>query len=76
VAEAAAIAVPVEKGGERPLLIVVPRTGCTPQPDEIRQFFKGKVPNWSVPDRITIVDSLPHGATGKVLKTELRRIYA
>jgi 3-(methylthio)propionyl---CoA ligase len=76
VAEAAAIAVPDEKWGERPLLIVVPRTGCTPQPDEIREFFRGKVPSWSVPDRVTIADALPHGATGKVLKTELRRIYA
>jgi 3-(methylthio)propionyl---CoA ligase len=72
IAEAAAIAVPDEKWGERPLLIAVPRAGCSPQPEEIRQFFVGKLPGWSVPDRVVIADALPQGATGKVLKTELR----
>jgi fatty-acyl-CoA synthase len=76
VAEAAAIAVPDEKWGERPLLVVVPRPGAVPKPDEIRQFFHGKVPSWSVPDRVIVAESLPHGATGKILKTELRRLYA
>ena len=76
VAEAAAIAVPNEKWGERPLLIVVARTGCVPAPDEVRAFCKGKMPDWSIPDRVVVAESLPHGATGKVLKTELRKIYA
>ena len=76
VAEAAAIAVPHEKWGERPLLIVVARTGCAPAPDAVRAFCKGKMPDWSIPDRVVVADSLPHGATGKVLKTELRKIYA
>ena len=76
IAEAAAIAVPHEKWGERPLLIVVPRSGCTPQPEALREFCRGKLPDWSIPDRVVIADSIPHGATGKILKTELRRIYA
>jgi fatty-acyl-CoA synthase len=76
VAEAAAIAVPHEKWGERPLLIVVARTGCAPAPDDVRAFCRGKMPDWSIPDRVVVAESLPHGATGKVLKTELRRIYA
>jgi 3-(methylthio)propionyl---CoA ligase len=75
VAEAAAIAVPHEKWGERPLLIVVPRAGCAPQPDALREFCRGKLPDWSLPDRVVIADSIPHGATGKILKTELRKIY-
>jgi fatty-acyl-CoA synthase len=76
VAEAAAIAVPHDKWGERPLLIVVPRAGCAPQPDALREFCRGKLPDWSLPDRVVIAESIPHGATGKILKTELRRIYA
>ena len=76
VAEAAAIAVPHEKWGERPLLIVVPRTGATPSPEALREFCRGKMPDWSIPDKVVVADSLPHGATGKVLKTELRKIYA
>jgi acyl-CoA synthetase (AMP-forming)/AMP-acid ligase II len=76
VAEAAAIAVPHEKWGERPLLIVVPRAGCAPEPESLREFCRGKLPDWSLPDRVVIAESIPHGATGKILKTELRRIYA
>ena len=75
VAEAAAIAVPHEKWGERPLLIVVPRPGCMPDPDVLREFCRGKLPDWSLPDKVVIADSIPHGATGKILKTELRKLY-
>ena len=75
VAEAAAIAVPDAKWGERPLLIVVARPGCAPQPEALREFCRGKLPDWSLPDRVVIADSIPHGATGKILKTELRKIY-
>jgi fatty-acyl-CoA synthase len=75
VAEAAAIAIPDEKWGERPLVIVVPRVGKTPDPEAIRAFFAGKVARFAVPDRVAVTEELPHGATGKILKTELRRIY-
>lgn len=34
-----------------------------------------KVPGWSIPDRVIVADGIPHGATGKILKTELRRLY-
>jgi acyl-CoA synthetase (AMP-forming)/AMP-acid ligase II len=76
VAEAAAIAIPHEKWGERPLLVVVARPGCTPSPEGLREFCRGKMPDWSIPDRVVIAESIPHGATGKILKTELRRLYA
>jgi acyl-CoA synthetase (AMP-forming)/AMP-acid ligase II len=76
VAQAAAIAIPHEKWGERPLLIVVPKAGCTPDPEVLRDFCRGKMPDWSIPDQVVIADSIPYGATGKILKTELRRIYA
>ena len=76
VLEAAAIAVPHEKWGERPLLIVVPKPGASPAPETLREFCRGKLPDWSLPDRVLLVDAIPHGATGKVLKTELRRLYA
>jgi fatty-acyl-CoA synthase len=76
VAEAAAIAVADAKWGERPLLIVVARPGCDPSPAALREFYVDKVPKWSIPDRVILVESIPHGATGKILKTELRRLYA
>jgi fatty-acyl-CoA synthase len=75
VAEAAAIAVPDEIWGERPLVIVVPREGRAPDPEEILRFFVGKAAKYAIPDRVVLAEELPHGATGKILKTELRRIY-
>jgi acyl-CoA synthetase (AMP-forming)/AMP-acid ligase II len=75
IAEAAAIGVAHEKWGERPLLIVVPRPGCAPQPQAVRAFFEGKISKWCIPDAVLVVKSIPHGATGKILKTELRRLY-
>jgi 3-(methylthio)propionyl---CoA ligase len=75
VAEAAAIATPDEKWGERPLVIVVPRAGRQPDPEDVRAFFVGKVAKHAIPDRVIVAEELPHGATGKLLKTELRKRY-
>jgi fatty-acyl-CoA synthase len=76
VREAAAIGRPDEKWGERPVVIVVLKPGASATADEIRSFYRGKVGKWCEPDAVLIVESLPHTATGKLLKTELRRLYA
>jgi acyl-CoA synthetase (AMP-forming)/AMP-acid ligase II len=75
VAEAAAIAVRHEKWGERPLLVVVARPGCALEPGALLDFCRARMPAWSVPDTVVVAQSLPHGATGKVLKRELRHLY-
>jgi fatty-acyl-CoA synthase len=75
VAEAAAIGVRHPKWDERPLLLVVRKPGATVSADEIRSHLAGHVAKWWLPDEILFVDSLPHTATGKLLKTELRRQY-
>ena len=38
--------------------------------------FVGKVAKWWIPDDVVFVDSLPHTATGKVVKVQLRKDYA
>ncbi len=76
VAEAAAIARPDEQWGERPLVIVVLRPGASATGEQIRDFYRGKVGKWCEPDAVLVADSLPHTATGKLLKTQLRRLYA
>ena len=76
VVEAAAIAVPHAKWGERPLLVVVPREGKTVSAEDIRSFLKPRVAGWSLPGKVVFVQELPHTATGKVNKRELRGIYA
>jgi acyl-CoA synthetase (AMP-forming)/AMP-acid ligase II len=76
VTEAAAIAVPHEKWGERPLLVVVTREGTAVSAEEIRSFLKPRVAGWSLPDDIVFVEELPHTATGKVNKRALRETYS
>jgi fatty-acyl-CoA synthase len=75
VAEAAAVAVPHPRWDERPLLLVVRKEGSAVTPEEIRAHLSGVVAKWWLPDEILFVDSLPHTATGKLLKTALREQY-
>ncbi|WP_404369667.1 long-chain fatty acid--CoA ligase [Sphingomonas sp. MMS24-J45] len=72
VAEAAAIGVYHPKWDERPILIVVRKPGSTVAPAEITAHLGQHVAKWWLPDEIVFVDELPHTATGKLLKTELR----
>jgi 3-(methylthio)propionyl---CoA ligase len=76
VAEAAVIGVAHPKWGERPLLIVQKKAGAQFDRDELLVFYRDKVPAWWRPDDVVFVDTLPHTATGKLLKTELRTRYA
>ncbi len=75
VAEAAVIGVNHPKWTERPLLLVQAKEGEELSKDEILQWYKGKVAKWWIPDDVVFVDSLPHTATGKIQKFELRKIY-
>ncbi len=76
VAEAAVIAIPDPKWAERPLLIVTPRPGRAPQRDALIAFLGERFPRWMLPDDVVVLDELPHTATGKVMKTRLRELYA
>ncbi|MEN2784838.1 long-chain fatty acid--CoA ligase [Sphingomonas qilianensis] len=75
VAEAAAIGIAHPKWDERPLLLVVRKPGSTVTPAEITAHLANHVAKWWLPDDILFVDGLPHTATGKLLKTELRARY-
>lgn len=75
VAQAGVIGVYHPKWQERPLLIVVKKPGANPTGEEIQEFLKAKLDKIAWPDAVEFVDELPLGATGKVLKTELRKIF-
>jgi len=76
VQEAAAIGVPDEKWGERPLLIVVRRPGGLLDGPGMIEHLRGRVAKWWLPDRVLFVPSLPRTATGKISKARLRADYA
>jgi len=76
VAEAAVIGVPHPKWSERPLLIVVRKPDHDVSGEELLAFLDGKIAPWWRPDAVEFVGALPHTATGKLLKTQLRKDFA
>ena len=75
VAEAAVIAIPDEHWGERPLLVVMPRPGCRPEPEALIALLAGQFPKWMLPGEVVTIDEMPHTATGKIMKTRLRELF-
>jgi acyl-CoA synthetase (AMP-forming)/AMP-acid ligase II len=75
VAEAAVIGIAHPKWDERPLLLVRQKEGATLSKESVLAYLDGKIAKWWMPDEVLIVDDLPHTATGKLLKTELRERY-
>ena len=76
VAEAAVIGVAHPKWDERPLLVLVRKPGATVEKSDVLRYLEGRIAKWWTPDDVVFVDELPHTATGKLLKTELRRRFA
>jgi fatty-acyl-CoA synthase len=75
VLEAAAIGIPHPKWDERPLLLIVRDDESEVGEAEIRDFLSGEVAKWWLPDAIEFVEQLPHTATGKLSKKDLRDRY-
>jgi len=75
VIEAAVIGMYHEKYTERPLLLVIKEPGSTLTGADMLAFFKGKVASWWIPNDCLFVDELPHTATGKLSKKDLRVQY-
>ena len=76
VVQAAAIGVPDQRWGERPVVVVVTRTDSSATAADILAVYQGRIARWCIPDRVILVDTLPMGATGKVQKNKLRDLYA
>ena len=72
VAMAACIGMPHPKWDERPIIAVAKKPGAEVSREELLAFFEGKTAKWQIPDDVVFMDAIPLGATGKMLKTELR----
>jgi len=73
VKEAAVIGVPDARRGEQPLAFVAAAEGQTLDEKALLQFIRDRLADYKVPKQIVIMPALPKNATGKILKTELRR---
>ena len=69
---AAVVGIPHESLGEEVGAAVVLKAGASAEPEELRQFVKGRVAAYKYPRRIWFVDSLPTGPTGKLLRREVK----
>ena len=82
VQESAAIGVPDEKWGERPLMIITLKPDYLGKvtPEDLKQFMKqaaseGKIPKYGVPEKYVFTDSIPKTSVGKLNKKVLRKSY-
>jgi acyl-CoA synthetase (AMP-forming)/AMP-acid ligase II len=75
VAEAAVIGLPHPKWSERPLLIILRENGFDVDGEAVLAYLDGKIAKWWMPDDVVFVDEIPHTATGKIQKMELREQF-
>ena len=68
VAEAAVLGVPDPMLGEEVAAAVVLKPGASTDPGELREHVKGQLAAYKYPRHVWIVDELPHGGSGKILK--------
>ena len=76
VKEAAVIGQPDARRGEIPVAFVVANEGATLDTETLLKFVRSKLADYKVPKRIVLLTALPRNATGKILKTELRKHMA
>jgi long-chain acyl-CoA synthetase len=68
VAEAAVIGVPDQLLGEEIAAVVKLKPGASADPGELREHVKSQLAAYKYPRHVWIVDELPHGGSGKILK--------
>ena len=75
VAEAACVGMFHPKWDERPVLFVVRNEGSQVTGDDIIEHLKPLIAKWWLPDAVEFVDDIPHTATGKISKKDLRERF-
>ncbi|GAA1324098.1 long-chain fatty acid--CoA ligase [Leucobacter albus] len=68
IAEAAVIAFPHAEYGDEIAAVVAFKPGSSASPEELREFVKQRVAAYKYPRVVEVVEALPKGATGKILK--------
>jgi fatty-acyl-CoA synthase len=73
--EAAVIAIPHPKWGERPLAVIVARPGETVTEEALDAHLASRVAAFARPEAYVFVHDLPRTSTGKIMKAALRETY-
>ncbi|MEH1057905.1 long-chain-fatty-acid--CoA ligase [Micromonospora sp. CPCC 206171] len=72
VADAAAVGLPDEHGGEEVVAAVVLHEDCTADPESLRTSCRQHLTAYKVPRRVLVVEELPRSQIGKILRREVR----
>ena len=76
VAEVAVFGIPHPRWIEAVAAVVVPRDGQTVDSEELVRFCRERLAGYKTPRYVTVAETLPKNASGKILKRELRSTYA
>ncbi len=71
--EAAVVGVPDERLGEEIAAVITPQPGASIDPTRLRAWLEERLAAYKVPRIYEVVDELPKGATGKILKRAIDR---
>ena len=74
VAEAAVLGVDDEQYGQRLAAFVVLADGASATVEELKIHVRGNLANYKVPRSITVLEGLPRGSTGKILRRDLQEL--
>jgi acyl-CoA synthetase (AMP-forming)/AMP-acid ligase II len=72
VATVAAVGLPDEEWGERVAVMLTLRPGVDATPEELSTWAREQLGSLKAPQLIAVRDELPHTATGKVLRRQIR----
>jgi acyl-CoA synthetase (AMP-forming)/AMP-acid ligase II len=75
IGQVSVVGVPDAHFGEVGAAFVIPADGVHLTAEEVESYAREHLANYKVPRRVTLVGSFPLNATGKVLKTELRKQF-
>jgi acyl-CoA synthetase (AMP-forming)/AMP-acid ligase II len=76
VADAAALGIPSVEWGETVAAVVVVRPDCEVAPADLQYLVKSKLRSSRVPERIIYREELPYNEMGKLLRRELKSLFA
>ncbi|XP_049875371.1 uncharacterized protein LOC126373309 [Pectinophora gossypiella] len=76
VQDAAVIGVPHEFYGETPKAFVIKKNGLKISPEELQDFVAAKVATFKKIDEVIFVDDIPKTSSGKILRKDLKKMYA
>jgi acyl-CoA synthetase (AMP-forming)/AMP-acid ligase II len=75
VREVAVVGVPHDQWGETPIAVAALKDGAEADADDLIGYARERLAHFKCPSRVEFVAELPRNATGKVLKTTLRKDY-